>query len=642
MADNGCLVRPRQKTAGATVYLMEELGDARMRCDQLVRYVTEAVRLIENSPHKDHFYEVAGHLLHAVPLTLFKLQKALQAVALAANRIDYEEIKIDLRPEKVEQLERVLEDVRIRQINRQSEPLAMTPQHVAAKLRQIAATTRKFQFPEHEVVTLIAALEAGYETDLDDERAVTATVLEGMADVLDRPGAEPMSKLAEKWIQRVVKDPGALHRHFGIPEGENIPTEKIKSELAKLKGKEDMSPAEKKLQHQLNLALTLRGPKVPPPKGKGKKEAGEDERPSRLQLAAMLRRMLGDVSMRGTMAAQKQALPPGIASDEDKQSRFEEGQPADPTENMSPEDAKKWKAEHAKNKDKFKGAAGSFTKVQVQKLLKQHGIEGKVSGSGSNWEVELPNEKAKDAFFKVLPRGAGVGGYRTGYGGWVLRPGYKVDEVDYNNPSSRHHYAADEWKANGAQVTAAAPTKRDWEKALKEDEDMLRRYEADLKTLQRGGSVPNLTEEGAKGAIEGLKAVIQNKKRLISKLGRYGEGEDADKDNDGAPDNIKSEKAQEEWKANTEKNKGKFKGKDASVMEGFQPDPEWVAGSNEAAERWAKVLGADEDGPPYGRGGGRPGVPSDDKPDGKGPRGEGPKTGLGKGPCSKDVADWKA
>jgi len=42
---------------------------------------------------------------------------------------------------------------------------------------------------------------------------------------------------------------------------------------------------------------------------------------------------------------------------EDVVSRFEEGKPADPTENMSPEDAKKWREEHQKNKDRFKEAA---------------------------------------------------------------------------------------------------------------------------------------------------------------------------------------------------------------------------------------------------------------------------------------------
>lgn len=319
MTDDGCLIRPdRQKTAGITVYLVEELGDARMRCDQLVRYVTEATRMIERSPQRDKLFEVAGHLIHAVPTTLFKLQKALQAVALAANRIDYEEIKMDLRPEKVRQLEDVLEDVRIRQIQRYSEPL-MTPQQVAAKLRQIAATTRKSQLPQDEVVQLITALERNPEVS-DDERVMTADMLDELANLLVEASVEGQSeKAAAKWIQKVIKDPGALRRHFGTPEGETIPTEKIKGELAKLKKKEDKTDAEKKLVKQLNLALTLRGPKVPPPKGKKK---AQDEVPAWLQVAAVLRGMIeGSPAepFRPTAvdwkidAGDKQAIPPGIA-----------------------------------------------------------------------------------------------------------------------------------------------------------------------------------------------------------------------------------------------------------------------------------------------------------------------------------------
>jgi hypothetical protein len=46
-------------------------------------------------------------------------------------------------------------------------------------------------------------------------------------------------------------------------------------------------------------------------------------------------------------------------ADEELVGRFEEGKPADPTKNMSPEDAKKWREEHQKNKDKFKKKAES-------------------------------------------------------------------------------------------------------------------------------------------------------------------------------------------------------------------------------------------------------------------------------------------
>jgi len=48
-------------------------------------------------------------------------------------------------------------------------------------------------------------------------------------------------------------------------------------------------------------------------------------------------------------------------------SRFEEGKPADPTENMSPEDAKKWREQTDEHKDEFKSAADkTATKVEIK------------------------------------------------------------------------------------------------------------------------------------------------------------------------------------------------------------------------------------------------------------------------------------
>ena len=68
----------------------------------------------------------------------------------------------------------------------------------------------------------------------------------------------------------------------------------------------------------------------------------------------------------------RKELLPLIASEKDAcgytegpmQGKFEEGKPADPTENMSPEDAEKWKVEHLKNKDNFKGAVDLRYPVQ--------------------------------------------------------------------------------------------------------------------------------------------------------------------------------------------------------------------------------------------------------------------------------------
>ena len=98
----------------ATIYIQEELSDARLRCDELKNYIVKVLDLINQSEKKDHFYAVAGDMIEAVPSTLLKLERALEAAAMAVNKIDYEELRVTLRPEKVEELERVLEDVRVR------------------------------------------------------------------------------------------------------------------------------------------------------------------------------------------------------------------------------------------------------------------------------------------------------------------------------------------------------------------------------------------------------------------------------------------------------------------------------------------------------------------------------------------------
>ena len=102
------------RQASATIYVQEELSDARLRCDELKNYVIKAMDLINASKQRDHFYAVAGDIMEAVPTTLMKLEKALEATAMAVNKIDYEELRMVLRPEKIDELERVLEDVRMK------------------------------------------------------------------------------------------------------------------------------------------------------------------------------------------------------------------------------------------------------------------------------------------------------------------------------------------------------------------------------------------------------------------------------------------------------------------------------------------------------------------------------------------------
>ena len=68
-----------------------------------------------------------------------------------------------------------------------------------------------------------------------------------------------------------------------------------------------------------------------------------------------------------------------------------------------------------------------MTKREVLRRMAAAGITGEVTGKADAWEVELPDDAAKDVF---LAKVCDAGGYRTGYGAWVLRPGYKVSSLE--------------------------------------------------------------------------------------------------------------------------------------------------------------------------------------------------------------------
>jgi hypothetical protein len=118
--------------------------------------------------------------------------------------------------------------------------------------------------------------------------------------------------------------------------------------------------------------------------------------------------------------------------------------------------------------------------------------------------------------------------------------------------------------------------------------------------------LPILKSEAAKGdALTASEA---------DKDARFEEGKPAD------PTVNMSEEQKADWKAMNEEHRDKFK---TAECDGQGPGH----GNCDECDK-----------PPFGRGGGRPG--SGPKPDGSGPHGEGPKTGLGLGPC--DDTAWKA
>lgn len=161
--DNDNQTGTLHKEAGALIYVVEELSDARLRCEQLKKFVSQAVRLIASSPSRDHLYEVGGDIIYGIPDALFKLDKALAATALAISRLDYEELKTQLKPEKVEELEDVLRNTRLRQIDRRSpfiQPRPENAQKMAAELniRDVNDITNSLEDLLLEVVHLRSSL----------------------------------------------------------------------------------------------------------------------------------------------------------------------------------------------------------------------------------------------------------------------------------------------------------------------------------------------------------------------------------------------------------------------------------------------------------------------------------------------------
>lgn len=364
MSMDSCLQRP--KSASATVYLMEELGDARMRCDQLVKYTAEAVKLIEGSSHRDHFFEVAGHLIQALPQTVFLLQKALQATALAATRIDYEEIKQELRPEKVEQLERALQDARIRQVQRRSQP--WTPIQAADAIRAMVARVQETgNLPMKELVGLVLSLEFGLKKA---EAESTAAALEAVATSLETADTAPSQLHLAAALRQVLAD-DLLRTSQEQPFMDETMNWKVDDTRTADQPAASISAASRTLrpgeEEVVRIVALMRDGEL---KGfRVDSPTGQEYGLKTLDLALAAAKKTAPYAVenilhRGTVDPSKMAN----AAEEAKRSRFEEGKPADPTQNMSPEDAKRWKEEHDKHKDNFKSGAALSEDIQNELL----------------------------------------------------------------------------------------------------------------------------------------------------------------------------------------------------------------------------------------------------------------------------------
>jgi hypothetical protein len=405
ISTDGCLERTcRPKTASATVYLMEELGDARLRCDQLVRYLDEATKLIEQSPKKDELVEIAGHLIQGVPETAFKLQKALQAVALAADRLDYEELKQELRPEKVDELERVLQEARIRRVPHRSEIPIMNPKQAAEALRNIVRLARdEGHMPIYDVAAFLGRLDSKGVTAAAEQSS--ADQLEKLAELLESPTQEPISRVRLAAIVRRIameatmdeavrlsSEPKLTQQHMQLADAVEV-KQKFKAENPDIsdealneiarqwqKNKDVVKDKTALVQNEglVNLFDGIRDKAVmalrASQSGRWKPavaqliflvddigtilvQLGSTDTSKSEALKREIRSMLPGVSR--AVDEMEPVVNASTSAEDAKRSRFETDKPADPTVNMDSDAAKKWKDNTEEYGDKFKEASAA-------------------------------------------------------------------------------------------------------------------------------------------------------------------------------------------------------------------------------------------------------------------------------------------
>jgi hypothetical protein len=501
-----------EKAGSATVYLVEELGDARLLCEQLKRYVDRAVQLIEKSEKKDHFFEVAGDVIHGIPETTDKLHQALQAVALATNRLDYEEVKQELRPEKVEELEKVLDEVRIRPVRRRGNP--MSPEEAAAKLRSLADQTKQAgSIPLTETLQFLQALEDGRKTASAGD---TAAALEGLATALVNPpeGVEgpsrfrlasvlrqelskaitPEAVISHRVASRAVEarrfgaDPKWITARYPGVASDGTPFKKgervlyypnTKTFLAGAKAEAAWRKFEAEVADEAFHNYTASEDEEGQQKEAGSNhfEIAAKEALSDIQNAQrLIHSMMGQVeyqlhdvhgpatvplegfargqveqTLNGALKRSYDAIDAAretvkkntkliakldkyigtnfkfASDDEEKAARFEEGKPADPTENMSEEDAKKWKENVDHDGSNIKKEANDKTVRAMEKVVKT--VEGNLKNMKSaldkyksdpgKYAPQLDNfaddVRAISSAFRVFGRASGKTASDEGY-----------------------------------------------------------------------------------------------------------------------------------------------------------------------------------------------------------------------------------
>jgi len=77
----------RGSSEAAWALITEGVTAARLEAHRLRHMVTRGLKLVEKSPEKEHFHQVAGDLIMGVPQRLLALERALDRTGLALSKM---------------------------------------------------------------------------------------------------------------------------------------------------------------------------------------------------------------------------------------------------------------------------------------------------------------------------------------------------------------------------------------------------------------------------------------------------------------------------------------------------------------------------------------------------------------------------
>jgi hypothetical protein len=428
---------------------------------------------------------------------------------------------------------------------------AMNREHGDKFKKEAALDKELLKRYQLEVDTSIESLKSARKTPKNPKRHFS-TALQSMGNALaqlepegEGPASEAVFKAADKMNQlrpvtdfvkkeAVGGDPADL-AHDILEEGENHPAIK---EISKDWDKEVVTAIKKAQKEHQNLHRFGVG-------------STEDVTLVNAHIVPALKSYLKTVDLVADQITarlkRRMASDPwkvDAAEDEEKEARFEEGKPADPTKQMSPEDAKKWKSNTDKYEDKFKGASEEEEAKESRfeegkpadptknmspedaKKWKDHVDEdgSNIKNAADPWKVEAAlrpvDKKVVDAFYEK----------KQAEGKVLITDGKKLETLGLGSAIIA------EWRGSKIELGDDTGTRY---------EDSVIRYMKKSIPKNTFGPDPRLASE-----------------KDEEKQSRFEEGKPADPTKQMSPEDAKK------WKSNTDKYEDKFKGAASSMDEG--------------------------------------------------------------------------